>query len=138
MKALVMASDEYLSVRQATHGIIFLATPFRGTAFQTVAAWAEPGLRAWASIRDKNLSKLLEHTKPIFELEELVRRSTDLYQNGDPKVHVYTFYETVESSLPRKIIPWLPVWLSQKQLVRTVTQLSSRSCLFASATSSGS
>jgi hypothetical protein len=31
MKALVMANNEYHCIRTATHGIIFLATPFRGT-----------------------------------------------------------------------------------------------------------
>jgi hypothetical protein len=49
MKALVMADDphsNYLSLRKATRGIIFLATPFRGTAFQDIAAWAELMLKA--------------------------------------------------------------------------------------------
>ncbi|KAM3444135.1 hypothetical protein MY4824_000024 [Beauveria thailandica] len=39
---------------KATRGIIFLATPFRGTSFQDVAAWAEVGLKAKASTQDRN------------------------------------------------------------------------------------
>lgn len=118
MKALGMASREYLSVRNATRGIVFLATPFRGTSFQDVAKWAEPGLRAWASIRDKNVSNLLEKVKPTFDLGELVRSFTALCQENDLTDHVFTFYETRKSSLPRKIAPWLPASLSQEQPVR--------------------
>ncbi|RYP18646.1 hypothetical protein DL767_009791 [Monosporascus sp. MG133] len=115
MKALVMASSEYLSVRRATRGIVFLATPFRGTSFQDVAEWAEPGLRVWASIRDKNVSNLLEHAKSTFELGELVRSFTALCRENDLIDRVFTFYETGKSSLPRKIAPWLPASLSQEQ-----------------------
>jgi hypothetical protein len=128
MKALVMASHEYLSVKRATHGIVFLATPFRGTSFQDVAKWAEPGLRAWASIRDKNVSNMLEHVKSTFELGELVRSFTALCRENDLIDHVFTFYETGKSSLPRKIAPWLPASLSQEQPVRVVTQLPFRFC----------
>lgn len=128
MKALVMASHEYLSVRRATHGIVFLSTPFRGTSFQDVAKWAEPGLRAWASIRDKNVSNMLEHVKSTFELGELVRSFTALCRENYLTDHVFTFYETGKSSLPRKIAPWLPASLSQEQPVRVVTQLPFRFC----------
>ncbi|KFY28765.1 hypothetical protein V491_00298, partial [Pseudogymnoascus sp. VKM F-3775] len=115
MKALVMASHEYHSVRRETCGIVFLATPFRGTSFQDVAKWAEPGLRAWASIRDKNVSNMLEHVKSTFELGELVRSFTALCKKNGLIDHVFTFYETGKSSLPRKIAPWLPASLSQEQ-----------------------
>lgn len=125
IKALVMASSEYLSVKRATRGIIFLATPFRGTSFQDVAKWAEPGLRAWASIRDKNVSKVLEHAQPTSELEELVRSFAALCRENHLVDRVFTFYETGKSSLPRKIAPWLPGALSQEQQVRLVAQLPS-------------
>jgi hypothetical protein len=46
IKALDMASGEYDSVKKATRGVVFLATPFRGTSFQAVARWAEPALKA--------------------------------------------------------------------------------------------
>jgi len=116
-KALVVASCEYESVKRATRGIVFLATPFRGTSFQHVAAWAGPGLRRWASIRDKNVSNLLELVKPTFDLGELVRRFTALCKENDLTDHVFIFYETGKSSLPRKIAPWLPDSLSQAQPV---------------------
>ena len=127
MKALVMASHEYLSVRRATRGIVILATPFRGTSFQDVAKWAEPGLRAWASVQHKNVSNMLEHVKSTFELGELVRSFTTLCWEDDLIDRIYTFYETGKSSLPHKIPPWLPGSLSQEQPVRFVTQLPSRS-----------
>jgi hypothetical protein len=59
MKALVIAGEEYRSVREATCGIIFLATPFLGTSFIDVAKWAEPGLRAWVSIEGRQVSGIL-------------------------------------------------------------------------------
>ncbi|KAI1303803.1 ARM repeat-containing protein [Xylaria venustula] len=115
MKALVMATGEYATVGQVTRGIIFLATPFRGTSFQDVAEWAEPGLRAWALIRNKNVSNLLQHVKSSFELGELVRTFTTFCQTHDLSDFVFTFYETGKTSLPRKIVPWMPALLSQKQ-----------------------
>jgi hypothetical protein len=117
-RALNMASHEYLSVRTATRGIVFLATPFRGTSFEDLAKWAEPGLRAWASIRRHNVSSMLEETKSTFELEELVRSFTTFCRENDLTDYVYTFYETGKSSLPRKVAPWLPASLSQEQPVR--------------------
>ncbi|KAJ6102322.1 ARM repeat-containing protein [Penicillium sp. IBT 16267x] len=83
MKALVNAGvgDEYLSLRRATRAIIFLATPFRGASFQDVADWAEPALKAWASLRSRKVSQLLGGAKRTFELEELVREFTDLCRN---------------------------------------------------------
>ncbi|KAI3322925.1 ARM repeat-containing protein [Xylariaceae sp. AK1471] len=115
MKALVMATGEYDTVKQATRGMIFLATPFRGTSFEAVAKWAEPGLRAWAFIRDENVSNLLQHVKSTFELEELVRSFTTFCQDQDLYGSVFTFYETGKTSLPRKIVPCLPAFLSQEQ-----------------------
>ncbi|KAI8945438.1 ARM repeat-containing protein [Xylaria longipes] len=115
MKALVMADGEYLPVAQATRGIIFLATPFRGTSFQDVAKWAEPGLRAWASVQDRHVSNLLEHVKPTFNLGEIVRGFAGFCQKYDVSNNVSIFYETSMTSLPQKIIPWLPALWSQEQ-----------------------
>ena len=118
MKALVMASHEYQCVKQATRGIIFLATPFRGTSFEDVAKWAEPGLSAWASIRGKKISNLLELVKSSFNLGELVRSFTALCQENDLANHIVIFYETGKSSLLRKVAFWLPQYLAQEKPVR--------------------
>jgi hypothetical protein len=117
MKALVMASHEYQCVKQATRGIIFLATPFRSTSFEDVARWAEPGLNAWASIRGKKISNLFGLVKPSFDLGELVRSFTALCEENDLANHIVTFYETGKSSLLRKVAPWLPQYLAQEQPV---------------------
>ncbi|KAJ2992334.1 hypothetical protein NUW58_g521 [Xylaria curta] len=118
MKTLVLATHNYRTVRHATGGIIFLATPFRGTSFQDVAAWAEPGLRAWASIRDKNVSNLLEYTKSTIQLGELVGDFTAFCLEEGLDKSVSTFYETGKTSLLRKIVPWLPtMWSQKKRLV---------------------
>ncbi|KAJ6032415.1 hypothetical protein N7540_003147 [Penicillium herquei] len=73
MKALVEAqtrSDEL--ILKATRGIVFLATPFRGTVFEDVAYWAEPGLRLLASSRSQTVSKLLDEVKQHSGLTKLV------------------------------------------------------------------
>ncbi|EHK24087.1 uncharacterized protein TRIVIDRAFT_148995 [Trichoderma virens Gv29-8] len=44
MEALTMADNpqsDYIFIRKATRDIIFLATPFRGTAFQDIATWVD-------------------------------------------------------------------------------------------------
>ncbi|KAF6809164.1 peptidaseCc14 [Colletotrichum musicola] len=120
MKALVMASDEYLSVRNATRGIIFLATPFRGTSFEDVARWAEPGLRAWASVQGRRVTSLLDWVNsPTFKLTRLVSEFTQLCHNNNHQgFKVLTFYETSYTNLPAKV-PLLSLLLppSKKQLV---------------------
>ncbi|KAL5047118.1 hypothetical protein BDW71DRAFT_50917 [Aspergillus fruticulosus] len=119
MKALVMANDEYLPLRTATRGIIFLSTPFRGTSFQDVAQWAEQGLTACAWLRGKKITKLLDSVKgSTFDLEELVRSFTKLYQDPTHRYQVFTFYEKGYTNLYGKVFPWLPDrLLPVKQLV---------------------
>ncbi|KAH7124211.1 armadillo-type protein [Dactylonectria macrodidyma] len=112
VKALVMADNlqgDYTSLRKATRGIVFLATPFRGTAFQDIAAWAEPRLKAWASLRNRSVTQLLDSANgSTFALEELVRRFTQLCQDKDHPCEVFNFYETGKTNLKRKFLsPWL-------------------------------
>lgn len=119
MKALVNAdnSDEYLPLRKATRGIVFLATPFRGTSFQDVAAWAEPGLKAWALVQGRELSQLLHEVKCNFDLNELVGCFTRLCREGDHPYQVANFYETGKTSLPRKVFSLLPAMFAQEKPV---------------------
>ncbi|ERF73784.1 hypothetical protein EPUS_09250 [Endocarpon pusillum Z07020] len=118
MKALVDAGQAYQSVRRATRGIVFLATPFRGTSFQDVAALAEPGLNAWAWIRGREVIKLLTAVKePTLDLVQLVQDFTSLCKDKDYPCHVFTFYEKGKTSLPSKVFPWLPAWLRQAKLL---------------------
>ncbi|KAI0102582.1 hypothetical protein GGR51DRAFT_562505 [Nemania sp. FL0031] len=112
MKALVRTSPGYRSVQKAVHGIVFLATPFSGTSFRDVAEWALPGIKTWAFIRTKKVSNLLYETISNPELNNLCRDFTALYQKD---VHMEAFYETGETSLPRKLIPWLPAFLAQRK-----------------------
>ncbi|KAI6777885.1 uncharacterized protein J7T54_000023 [Emericellopsis cladophorae] len=118
-KALVDADNEnssYCRLRRATRGIVFLATPFRGTSFQDVAAWAEPGLKAWAGVRGRESSRLLDSAKgSTLDLEALVRRFTQLCQDDDYPCDVFNFYELGMTSLPSKVLPWLPAWLRREK-----------------------
>lgn len=118
MKALVGAGRAYQSVRRATRGIVFLATPFRGTSFQDVAAFVGPGLNAWAWLQGREVIQLLATVKePTLDLVQLVQDFTSLCQDKDYPCHVSTFYEKGKTSLPSKLFPWLPAWLRQDKLV---------------------
>ncbi|ETS82945.1 hypothetical protein PFICI_04821 [Pestalotiopsis fici W106-1] len=115
MKALVMARFNHNNIKTAVRGIVFLATPFRGTSFRDVAALAEPGLRLWAFLRNERVSKLVKEVMPSRELEDLVGDFTTVCRVDGYVECMVTFYETGMSSLPRKIFPWLPDFLSQKK-----------------------
>ncbi|KAK4081220.1 uncharacterized protein Triagg1_2752 [Trichoderma aggressivum f. europaeum] len=80
MEALTIADNpqsDYISIRKATRGIVFLATPFRGTAFQDIASWAEPVLKTWALLGKRSVTQLLDSVKKsTFYLEELLVNSS--------------------------------------------------------------
>jgi hypothetical protein len=119
MKALVGAArSKYQHVQRATRGIVFLATPFRGTSFEDIAALAEPGVSAWAWIRGREVVNVLNMVKgPTLDLVQLVGDFTLLYQDKDYPCLISTFYEKGKTSLPSKVFPWLPMWLRHEKLV---------------------
>ncbi|KAL6406193.1 peptidase C14 [Ilyonectria robusta] len=121
MKALVDTGETYHSVRSATRGILFLATPFRGTSFQKVAVWVEKALKAGASIQGQQVSNLLDSVKgSTFDLEALVRKFTHLSRHKDPPCLLFNFYELGKTSLRRKVFPLLPNCLADDKLVSTL------------------
>ncbi|KAH7174213.1 uncharacterized protein B0J16DRAFT_309637 [Fusarium flagelliforme] len=105
MQALVEANDEYACIREATRGVIFLATPFRGTAFRDSAIWAQPALRIKALVLGKKVSKLLGWlNEPTFDLTRLVGQFTRLCKGRDHEgFDVFTFYETGTTYLPAQV-----------------------------------
>ncbi|RWA07988.1 hypothetical protein EKO27_g7114 [Xylaria grammica] len=113
MKALVRTSPEYSSVQKAIRGIVFLATPFSGTSFRDVAEWASPGLKALAFVRAEKVSNLIYETKSNSGLIKLRRDFTTFCRNNIDPLCLAVFYETGKTSLPRKLIPWLPAFLAQ-------------------------
>ncbi|KAM6481749.1 armadillo-type protein [Trichoderma sp. SZMC 28011] len=127
MEALIMANNpqsDYISIRKATRGIIFLATPFRGTAFKDIASWADPLLKTWASLGNRSVTQLLESVKGSnFFLEELVRSFTRLCQDTSDPCKVHTFYETRGTVLPGKFLPsyFLTFFDQSKPLVNSAS-----------------
>ncbi|KAH0528940.1 hypothetical protein TsFJ059_003751 [Trichoderma semiorbis] len=127
MEALIMANNpqsDYISIRKATRGIIFLATPFRGTAFKDIASWADPLLKTWASLGNRAVTQLLESVKGSnFYLEELVRSFTRLCQDTCDPCKVHTFYETRGTVLPGKFLPsyFLTFFDQSKPLVNSAS-----------------
>ncbi|KAL5610403.1 hypothetical protein FOVSG1_005084 [Fusarium oxysporum f. sp. vasinfectum] len=111
MQTLVMAKGNYAAIQEATRGIIFLATPFRGTSFQDIAVWAQPGLGALASIRNQRLTGLLDWVKsPESKLVHLVCEFTRLcVKHRDEDFKVATFYEKRYTLLTAKVpfLSWL-------------------------------
>ncbi|KAK4062959.1 hypothetical protein Trihar35433_8754 [Trichoderma harzianum] len=88
MEALTIADNpqsDYISIRKATRGIVFLATPFRGTAFQDIASWAESILKTWALLGKRSVTQLLDSVKKsTFYLEELLVNSSSATLDIDP------------------------------------------------------
>ena len=112
MEALVIADhdqSDYISLRRATGGIVFLATPFRGTAFQDVANWAVPVLKARASLQHQVVTTLLDSVKgPTADLTERVGGFTRMCQDRHHPCRVFNFYEGEKTILQRKVFPsWL-------------------------------
>lgn len=103
MKALVEAQvkAQYSSMLKATRGIVFLATPFRGIAFDDFRFWAEPGLHLLASYRSQTLCRLLDELKSHSGLPKLVGDFTQLYHKNGPFMAV--FFETKKTILPYKL-----------------------------------
>ncbi|KAI0099572.1 armadillo-type protein [Hypoxylon sp. NC0597] len=108
MKALNMASQGYKSIKTATRGIIFLATPFRGTSFQDIAGWAQLLLKTWAWIQSKNVAMVLRSTMQSSELHELVHAFTAICI--EEKYEIFTFYERGATDLFRHLPYLLRIW----------------------------
>jgi hypothetical protein len=120
MKALEIdnqrAGDEpYLfSDPSVTRGIIFLATPFRGTAFNKIAGFL---LRALSFLQDQGVSSLIDYTLgATSELDELANRFITLKNRHN--YNVFMFWEAQNTVLLRKfglawiVSPWnFIIWL---------------------------
>lgn len=119
-QALVIAAQKgsvYARVLQSTCGIVFLATPFRGTSLQYVAKWAERLLKAQGRFKRQNLSKLFDIVvSPTFELTALVSDFTSLCNDPSRKIQLASFYEGEKTTLMRKLIPGISLY-EKKRLV---------------------
>lgn len=117
MKALVEAGH-HSPLRKDTRGIVFLSTPFRGTSFQDVAKWVEPGLAMYAWFQDRKVTTLLDNVKEATSaLHGLVCSFTQLCR--DYHYQVFTFYEKGYTNLYGKVFPWMPNQLLPKPKVRS-------------------
>ncbi|KAJ6087124.1 hypothetical protein N7467_006038 [Penicillium canescens] len=105
-QALVIAAqpeNEYISVWKLTAGVVFLATPFRGTSFEDIATVAVPLLKVYASLKNETVTKLLESvTGSTLFLQDLVGDFTQICQQRDQPCKLAIFYETEKSNLLRK------------------------------------
>ncbi|KAI0476685.1 peptidase C14 [Xylaria cf. heliscus] len=103
IKALIQAKGTYEHIQTSTRGIIFLATPFRGTSFKEVASLAQPVLNIWSWIMNRRVSGLINLIKDVTEgLDELRHEFT--YLAVHQKYTVHTFYETKPTDLYRKLV----------------------------------
>lgn len=118
MQALVVAQSECTTVWRATGGIVFLATPFRSTAFEDVAFLAVNFLKSYATLTGKVVPNLLESVKDSTPfLQELVGDFTTLYRERDQS-RLAIFYEMKEGNLVRKVFPqWLADRFKKPRLV---------------------
>lgn len=121
IKALTIAGKEFRSIKNATKGVVFLATPFSGTSFADIASWAGLCLEALGLVKRQRVSQLLSNLKgPTFALDELVAKFTRLCRKLEIQDQVFTFYESGETDLLRGRLPWIPRFLSNPQVVSTI------------------
>ncbi|KFG78551.1 hypothetical protein MANI_121576 [Metarhizium anisopliae] len=98
-----LGSDErdLTALRKATRGIVFLATPFRGTSFKEIPEFVLP---LWAWLGGRSVSALIDCTRePPSHLNELVRDFEELQSKHD--IHAEYFWEGEKTNLLRKV--WL-------------------------------
>ncbi|CAG8114833.1 unnamed protein product [Penicillium olsonii] len=120
MKTLAMNTERFECVKKVTRGFVFLATPFRGTSFEDVVFWAKPGLRVRGVFGGKRPSNLMNYVMPVKDLELLVRQFSSFCERQRLTNDLFTFYETGDTSLPRKAIPFIPRALAKvKPLVNS-------------------
>lgn len=108
-QALVLAAaprSEFAHLWKATVGIVFLATPFRGTAFKQIACQSVFFLKGFAMLSRREVTTLLDSVgKSTSFLEELVGSFTSIcLQRGDT-CQLSVFYETGKGNLWRKLLP---------------------------------
>ncbi|EGX93752.1 Armadillo-type fold domain containing protein [Cordyceps militaris CM01] len=109
INALVNANDmgkPCKRIEKATQGIIFLATPFRGTSFKNISYWAQPSLAASAHIQGRELTQFIKELGGSTEfLEKLVRNFSQLWMEERDSSRLCCFYERRRTKLLRKVLP---------------------------------
>ncbi|KAH8890026.1 hypothetical protein GQ53DRAFT_794983 [Thozetella sp. PMI_491] len=106
IQALVLAAgpeNEYTALWRATGGIVFLATPFRGTAFQDnadIAVFLVQGYAAWTGRIVSELLGTVKDSTPF--LQDLVANFTAIWKDHS---RLAIFYEKEKGNLFRKVIP---------------------------------
>lgn len=123
IQAMVIAAEpesEYMSLWRVTGGVVFLATPFRGTGFQDIARAAVLFLEFFAGLAGETVNGLLDNLKASTPfLEDLVGDFTRTYQQRGQPCQLAIFYETKPGNLLRKGIPTraLADYLKEPKLV---------------------
>ena len=125
MVAAARSRDDYTHIWKATGGIIFLATPFRGTSFEDVADWALSWLEMTSMISNTQVTQLLKGLKASTpSLEKLVRDFTQICQQrqGQPAhrpLGLAIFCETKKTNLLKKVLGFSSVadWVRNPKLV---------------------
>ncbi|KID84779.1 nacht nucleoside triphosphatase [Metarhizium guizhouense ARSEF 977] len=88
------------ALRKATRGIVFLATPFRGTSFKEIPGFILP---LWAWLGSRSVSALIDCTRePPSHLDELVHHFVELQRKHD--IHAECFWEGKKTNLLRKLV----------------------------------
>ncbi|TRX91530.1 hypothetical protein FHL15_007535 [Xylaria flabelliformis] len=110
-QAMIIASEsgsEYGSIWRETRGIVFLATPFGGTAFKDIAKIAVRLLETKARLTGTVVTNLLDSLQGSDQfLQELVADFTNICPQTVKAqgCQLAIFYETKKSNLYRKAMP---------------------------------
>lgn len=122
-QAIIMATEpgsDYADLGKAISGVVFLATPFRGTSLAYYFNMAVLRLSMDGFFRGKALSReLLDNIgKSTTSLENLVNTFTQRWVANDRHCPIYCFYETRATELLKKGLPeWWSKYLADPKIV---------------------
>ena len=111
-----MEGNNYSFLRHATVGVVFLGTPFKGTAAHRKAQW----LVAYEGLMGENTSvaliKDLDQSTRV--LDDLIHSFTLNANTDNYHLRMSCFFETKATNLSKKVLPtWLSNYVRIKEFV---------------------
>ena len=95
--------SSYSFVRRVTVGVVFLGTPFKGTAAHTKAQW----LTTYSDFRGEKTSfaliKDLDRSTGV--LDDIIQEFARSSKTKDYYLPIYCFFETIPTNLSKKVLP---------------------------------
>jgi hypothetical protein len=117
LNSAARGGSPYSFIRRVNAGVIFLGTPFKGTAAHAKAQWLTTYSRLKGERTSLALIRDLENSTGV--LDDLVREFALSSRTEDYYLPIYCFFETEPTNLSKKVLPKLYAELLKvKEFVR--------------------